>query len=374
MESGDSASARGRGPRPCGAWHAPGGGCARRAYPTPRRGIAPPVLAGSRRRRWPGAHAPGGRPERPWRRGSSRRDLRGPRRARANRRRMAEFTTSAIADIIARRRARNASRAVSADDGPTRRNDEGQHGRAGPAHGAPGRTGRARAHEGRARAARDAGVVPARVLRAGRPRRPGRPGSRRPLWRRALALGLRAQARAGSRARARVQSDDRGARLAVDAHDRRDRQRRHVVSRRLGHDGSEPARAHAAPHRPSDHRRHARRGRDADRRGGRGRGRGPARVVHPRRGRSRQRPGGARGARRRRRCACCPTCALRWPTGRRCRTRRAASRPSSRSVRRRFPRPNWPKAARSWRGSPGTTSRSWATAGTISSTSTARTR
>ena len=59
----------------------------------------------------------------------------------------------------------------------------------------------------------------------------------------------------GQRARARVQSDDRGARLAVDAHDHRDRQRRHAVPRRLGDDGGQPPRPHAAPHHPSDRRR-----------------------------------------------------------------------------------------------------------------------
>ena len=59
----------------------------------------------------------------------------------------------------------------------------------------------------------------------------------------------------GQRARARVQSDDRGARLAVDAHDHRDRQRRHAVPRRFGDDGGQPARPHAASHHPSDRRR-----------------------------------------------------------------------------------------------------------------------
>ncbi len=234
-------------------------------------------------------------------------------------------------------RARKASLAVVAEDGPTRRNDEVQHGRAGSAHRAPGRTRRARAHQGRAGTARDARGLPARLLRAGRSRRPRRPAAGRPLRRGAVALGLRAQARAGPRARARVQSDDRGARLAVDAHDHRDRQRRHVVPRRLGHDGSEPARAHAAPHRPSDHRRHPRRGRDADRRGGRGRGRRQARVVHPRRGRSRQRPCGARDARGRRRARA----VRRAPRRRRLEGDAGhgarASRPSSRSARRRFP-------------------------------------
>ena len=53
---------------------------------------------------------------------------------------------------------------------------------------------------------------------------------------------------------------------------------------------------------------------------------------------------------------------------------RVASRPSSRSARRKSPRPNWPRAARSSRGWPGTTSRSWVTGATISSTSTGRTR
>ena len=53
------------------------------------------------------------------------------------------------------------------------------------------------------------------------------------------------------RAGARVQSDARGARLAVDAHDHRDRQRRHAVPRRLGDDGGQPPRADAAPHHPS---------------------------------------------------------------------------------------------------------------------------
>ena len=69
----------------------------------------------------------------------------------------------------------------------------------------------------------------------------------------------------GYAARARVQSDDRGARLAVDAHDHRDRQRRHAVPRRFGDDGGEPPRPDAAPHHPSDRRGAARRGRHADR-------------------------------------------------------------------------------------------------------------
>ena len=50
----------------------------------------------------------------------------------------------------------------------------------------------------------------------------------------------------GTRAGARLQPDDRGARLAVDAHDHRDRQRRHAVPGRLGDDGGQPARPHAA--------------------------------------------------------------------------------------------------------------------------------
>ncbi len=103
-----------------------------------------------------------------------------------------------------------------------------------------------------------------------------------------------------ARSRARIQSDDRGARLAVDAHDHRDRQRRHAVPRRLGGDGGQPPRPDAAPHHPPDHRRRARRRRHADRRCRRRRRRAP-RIVHPRRGRPHHRAGEARGARRRHR-------------------------------------------------------------------------
>ena len=182
-------------------------------------------------------------------------------------------------------------------------------------------------------------------------------------------------ARARPGARARVQPDDRRARLAVDAHDHRDRQRRHAVPRRLGDDGGQPARAHAAPHRPSDPRRAARRRRHARERRGR--------RTRPMRGASRSstsrsiassEPDAARRAGRRRRRACSATSRLAvtdWKT----------MRPGVLGIvaeleRNAPPIPprSSPRARRSSRGWPTTTSRSSATAATTSSRSTARTR
>ena len=52
--------------------------------------------------------------------------------------------------------------------------------------------------------------------------------------------------RAGPRSAARLQPDSRAARLALGSHGRRDRQRRHAVSRRFGDDGGQPPRPRAA--------------------------------------------------------------------------------------------------------------------------------
>ena len=126
------------------------------------------------------------------------------------------------------------------------------------------------------------------VLRPGRPRRPGRARPRRPLRRRAFALAF-ARKREPGRPSCACSTRARRARLAVDAHRDRDRQRRHAVPGRLGDDGGQPARARctSSSTRP---RHRARRRRHASRAvGGRPAQDGAARVVDPRRGRSRHR-------------------------------------------------------------------------------------
>ena len=120
----------------------------------------------------------------------------------------------------------------------------------------------------------------------------------RPLRRGACRIWNFARSAIRGRARrARVQPDGRGARLAVDAHDHRDRQRRHAVPRRFGDDGGQPPRPHAAPDHSSDliaveraRRRHADRPRADDRQTRQ------LRIVHPRRGRP-HRPTHARSTR-----------------------------------------------------------------------------
>ena len=188
---------------------------------------------------------------------------------------------------------------------------------------APGRSREARRRQGRARAARHRAGVRRTLLRPGRSRGPAGARSRPTSTARRLSHWNFARKREPGSARVRVfNPDDRGARLAVDAHDRRDRQRRHAVPRRLGDDGGESSRPDAAPDHASDHRASSARrtarltGLAAD-----GSPTRDARVVHPRRGRPRDR----RRLRSRRSPptsrACSTTCARRSTTGRRWRAK-----------------------------------------------------
>ncbi len=155
------------------------------------------------------------------------------------------------------------------------------------------------------------------LFQASRSRRPRGALAGRHVRRGALALELRPQARPRSGARARVQPLGRR-RLAIDAHDHRDRQRRHAVPRRLGVDGGQSARSDAAPHRPSDPRRAARRARHADRHRARRRSRRSPRVLHPRRDRPHHGARAPRGARCGRRARAGRRSDGRAPTTRRC--------------------------------------------------------
>ena len=90
------------------------------------------------------------------------------------------------------------------------------------------------------------------LFRPGRSR--GSRGAARPpisTARRCRTGTSRASASPGARKVRVFNPTHRGARLAVDAHDHRDRQRRHAVPRRFGDDGGQPPRPHAASHHPS---------------------------------------------------------------------------------------------------------------------------
>ncbi len=140
--------------------------------------------------------------------------------------------------------------------------------------------------------------VPRALLRPGRRRGPRRARARGPLRRRHGAPRVRAPVRDGHAEAARLQPEDRGARLVEPAHGRGDGERRHALPRRLGDDGVEPPGPHAAPPRPSPRE-------DGARQGGRPRlvrARGTrrrARIPHPRGGRPGKRPGPAQGPGRR---------------------------------------------------------------------------
>ena len=89
----------------------------------------------------------------------------------------------------------------------------------------------------------------------------------------------------------RLQPALRAARLAVDAHRRRGRQRRHAVPRRLGRHGAQPARLRHPPLRPPGHARPARRRTASSQHvAARRRRRRRGRVGHPRRDRPPDRP------------------------------------------------------------------------------------
>ena len=103
----------------------------------------------------------------------------------------------------------------------------------------------------------------------------------------------------GRSARPGVQSHDRRAWLGVDAHDRRDRQRRHAVSCRFGGDGSQPPRPDAASDHASDHRGRTPGRRHAHRPRHRQLAHARARIVHPRRSRPHRPARATRGAGRR---------------------------------------------------------------------------
>ena len=115
-----------------------------------------------------------------------------------------DSSRSSNRDIIAPRRRRcgsGSSRAMSRHGG--QRNMKAEAARAGRPHGTP----RTRSSRWCARRSRRSSATRSRrscaLLRAGRPRGPGRAAAGRPVRRRAVALELRAQARAGT-ARVRV--------------------------------------------------------------------------------------------------------------------------------------------------------------------------
>ena len=111
--------------------------------------------------------------------------------------------------------------------------------------------GRARAREAPCGAGGAARGLHPHLLRRRSGRRPAGAQRRRPLRRRARAPELRRPARAGRGEGARLHAAARGARLVVDPHGGRDRQRRHAVPRRLGEHGAQPARERRAPDHPS---------------------------------------------------------------------------------------------------------------------------
>ena len=157
------------------------------------------------------------------------------------------------------------------------------------------------------------------------------------LYGMALAHWRLLQQRPPGRSRGpRLQPELRAARLAVDAHGDRDRQRRHAVPRRLDHDRAGPARHRHPPDHPPGDRRPPRRRRPA----ARASARPAAAASRPRASRcctprstARPRPSGCASSRRR--CSACSTrCAPRSTTGRRCggactRPRRCCAPPSA---------------------------------------------
>ncbi len=163
---------------------------------------------------------------------------------------------------------------------------------------------------------------------------------------------------AGRAAAARVQPDPRRARLAVDAHHRRDRQRRHAVPGRLGDDGGQPPRADAAPDHPSD-RAPSRRDAAGALRPAAARGRG--RRAAPNRSSTSRSTGSPTPPSARRWpptcCACSPTCAPRSTTGRRCGAGARDRRRDRARARRRCRRRKSPRASPSCAGWSTTTSR-----------------
>ena len=119
----------------------------------------------------------------------------------------------------------------------------------------------------------------------------------------------------------RLQPGVRAARLAVAAHGRRDRHRRHAVHRRLGDDGARAAGVRDRPGDPPGDPGPARRGRSADRgaRAGRARRTAPIAesILHVEVARETDRERAGRAARQRRR-GCSARSARRSRTGGRC--------------------------------------------------------